>query len=191
MSRWGLAAILVLGAMAVPVGAAERMLRLDQNSTSVTFILKSTLHTVHGEFSLEEGVIDFDDQTGMASGRVIIDATSALTGNAKRDKKMHTKVLESEKFPEIVFTPEEIEGQLVATGSGPITLRGTVTLLGEKHPISIDAHVARQGDLVTAIFAVPVPFVEWGLEDPSVFLLRTDKVVSVEVEAHGTLEEAP
>jgi len=191
MSRWALATILVLGATSAPLGASEQVLRLDPDATSVAFSLKSTLHTVHGEFTLDEGVIIFDDEIGKAGGRVVIDATSGLTGNAKRDRKMHTKVLESEEFPEIVFTPEAMEGRLVASGSGPITLRGTVTLVGENHPISIDAQVARQGNEVTAAFAIPVPFVEWGLQDPSVFVLRTDKVVSVEVTAHGTLEEAP
>lgn len=191
MSRWPLAAILVLGAMAVPVGASERVLRLDQDSTSVAFSLQSTLHTVHGEFTLDGGVIVFDDETGEAEGRVVIDATSGLTGNAKRDRKMHTKVLESEDFPEIVFTPEAIEGRLVASGSGPIILSGTVTLHGEKHPISIHAEVARQSKQLTATFEVPVPFVQWGLQDPSVFLLRTDTTVVVEVTARGTLEEAP
>jgi polyisoprenoid-binding protein YceI len=191
MFRRVLALILVLGGVVSPALAAEQVLRLDPDATMVTFSLGSTLHTVHGELVLEEGVIVFDDETGKASGRVIIDATSAKTGNQKRDKKMHNKVLDSGTFPEIVFSPKNIEGRLVVSGSGPIILSGTVTLHGEKHPISIHAEVAWQSNQLTAIFEVPVPFVEWGLQDPSVFLLRTDKTVVVEVTARGTLEEAP
>ena len=191
MLRRILVIILACCGVAPPALAAEQVLRLDPGTTTVTFSLGSTLHTVHGELALDEGAIVFDQETGKASGRVVIDAASALTGNKKRDKKMHTKVLESEEFPEIVFTPQEVQGRLVASGSGPITLDGTIILHGEEHPISIRAEVARQGDQLTATFEVPVPFVEWGLQDPSVFLLRTDKVVVVEVAARGTLEEAP
>ena len=191
MFRRILALILVLGGVVSPALAAEQVLRLDPDATMVTFSLGSTLHTVHGELALEEGVIVFDDETGKASGRVVIDATSAKTGNQKRDKKMHNKVLDTGSFPEIVFSPENIEGRLAVSGSGPVILAGTVTLHGEKHPISIHAEVARQSNQLTATFEVPVPFVEWGLQDPSVFLLRTDKTVVVEVTARGTLEEAP
>lgn len=170
--------------------AAERTLALNPAATHVTFTLGSTLHTVHGTMHLLEGVIVFDDETGTASGQVVIDATSAETGNKKRDKKMHGEVLESDAFPTIVFTPNGVERRLVNAGSGPLTLVGSVSVHGSDHPVRLDATVNRDGDAVTADFDLPIPFVEWGMEDPSVFVFRTDKDVLVHVELEGMLEVA-
>ena len=191
MARAFLICGIILNWMLSPAHAVEQTLSLDPAATKISFTLGSTLHTVHGTLQLDEGTIVFDDELGTASGGVVIDAASAETGNRKRDKKMHHKVLASETHPLIVFTPQKMQHRLVDDGSGRILLGGTVSVHGVEHAVDLDATVSRRGQRITASFDLPVPFVEWGMEDPSVFVFRTDKEVLVHVDLQGTLEVTP
>ena len=134
MSRRFLLIALTLFMAALPLEAAEQRLELDLDTTAVTFTLGSTLHTVDGIMHLKEGTVLFDLESGEASGQVVFNAILTETGNRKRDKKMHAKVLESDTFPVIVFTPEAIEGALTESGGSDLTLRGTVSMHGSDHP---------------------------------------------------------
>ncbi len=44
-----------------------------------------------------------------------------------------------------------------------------------------------QNDLVTATAKFSVPYVAWGMKDPSNLVLRVDKIVDVDVTLAGTL----
>jgi polyisoprenoid-binding protein YceI len=182
--------LLTLALLASPAIAVERTLTLDPTRTEVTFELGATGHDVHGVLHLEGGVIRFDTATGAASGDVTINARLTETGNAKRDKTMHAKVLESATHPSMVFHAKSIAGELAPSGHSRITLGGTVSLVGKDHPLSIpaDVEIANGAVAVTATF--PIPFVEWGLHDPSTFILKVSKQVDVSIAAKGTLEEA-
>lgn len=178
---------LALVASTFPLEAAKQVLELDLDTTTVTFTLGSTLHTVDGIMHLKEGTIVFDLDSGEASGRVVFDAKLTETGNKKRDKKMHEKVLESGDFPEIVFTPETIEGALNESGGSDLTLGGTVSIHGSDHPGSLKARIEREGSLISATSALTIPYVERGMDDPSAFVFRADKKVEVSLQAHGIL----
>jgi polyisoprenoid-binding protein YceI len=70
---------------------------LDATVTTIEFTFGATLHTVDGTLHAKEGTIHIDPEAGTASGRIVIDATSAKTGNDRRDRKMHEKILESQR----------------------------------------------------------------------------------------------
>ncbi|MCP3962638.1 MAG: YceI family protein [bacterium] len=184
-----LTALIVFAALALslPAFGTERALDLEPESTQVTFTLEAIGHDVAGTLYLHDGRVRFDPQTGAASGEVSIDARRAETGHKKRDKKMHEKVLESEHNPLIVFTPERLEGEIVAEGTSEVELHGTVTLLGAEHPLTLPTTVEMAGDSVTARTTFTVPYVEWGLHDPSIVFLRVAKEVEVTISAAGTL----
>jgi hypothetical protein len=40
-----------------------------------------------------------------------VDATSGDTGNTGRDHKMHQEILESQRYPEIIFTPTRMSAR--------------------------------------------------------------------------------
>lgn len=182
---------LVLASSAAPSAAAEEMtFTLDAAASGIAFSLGATLHTVEGSFPVVEGVVSFDPATGVASGRVVVDAAGGDTGNDKRDRDMHAKVLESEEYPQAVFAPTRLEGQLPAAGNGAVTLHGELTLHGAAHEVAIPAGVEREGSRLRAVGTLTVPYVEWGMKDPSKLLLRVAKAVEVTVTAVGELAPA-
>ena len=141
----------------------------------ISFTLGDILHTVHGTFRLKSGTIKFNPETGQASGLVVVDATSGETGSTGRDKKMHKDVLESGKYPEITFTPIRIYKAI----SHPkktlnVGLQGIFGLHGGNHEITLSAHIHIAGEQLTIDSHFSVPYVKWGLQNPSTFILRVD-----------------
>jgi polyisoprenoid-binding protein YceI len=168
--------------------AQETVVTLDPASAQIGFTLGATLHTVHGNFKLKSGEIRFDPATGKAGGSIVVDATSGDTDNSSRDKKMHAEILESAKFPEISFTPTGVKGPLKEISSGPATahvdVAGVFHVHGQDHDGSAAVAVDRgiNGLMrITATFAVP--YVKWGVKDPSTTFLHVKDTVDVEVQA--------
>jgi polyisoprenoid-binding protein YceI len=189
MRRTRKATIILLAALAAASARAEQhVLALDPQASKVSFTLKATGHEVEGVLALKSGRIAFDPATGAASGEIAIDLESARTGNKSRDQKMHEEVLETRKHPLAVFRAEKIRGTVPASGKGDVTLDGTLSLHGSDHKLSLPAKIEVQGGRVKADTQFQIPYVEWGLEDPSIVMLRVAKVVTVKVRAEGTLE---
>lgn len=161
---------------------------LDPAATEIAFTLAATMHTVHGTFKLKSGHILFDPKTGNASGAVIADATSANTDNISRDKKMHAEILESAKFPEIVFTPTEEKGAISPQGTSRVEVSGVFRLHGQDHPMTLTISVrSSAGGQLQASAKFTVPYAEWGLKNPSTFILRVSNTVDVDVQAAGQI----
>jgi polyisoprenoid-binding protein YceI len=162
---------------------------LDPQATRASFTLGATLHTVHGTIRFRRGSLRFDPATGAASGELVLDAASAETGNDSRDQDMRGKVLESAKHPAIVWTIDRVEGfPRQGARSTRVTLAGKLSIHGASHPLSVPAEVTVAADRrVTATATLKIPYVAWGMRDPSTFVLRVDKEVAVEVRAAGRL----
>ena len=170
-----------------PASAADRRIEVDPLRTNVSFTLKATMHSVHGTAVTTSGGFRFDPDSGAASGEIVIDATSAETGNGSRDKKMHRKVLVTADNPRIVLHIRSLEGHLALAGGSEVTLHGEIKILGQPHEIAIPLQVEIDGGDFTAHAEFEIPYVEWGLKDPSTFVLRVAKEVLVEVMAEGTV----
>ncbi len=176
-------------ACAAAVAAAERVVVLDPTVTTVRFTLGATLHTVHGKIALDHGQLRVDLEAHTLTGEVVVDSTFADTGNRSRDKKMHREVLRSDEYPSAVLRVDGFEGDLAPSGTSRIAIRGEMVLLERAHEVEIPAEVTITGDQVNVHATFEIPYVEWGLEDPSSFILRVDKTVRVEVEASGSVAE--
>ena len=179
--------VLALLALAAPLTAGELQIELDPELTSITFRLQATLHSVHGSAATASGSLRLNTESGAMTGEVKIDATTTETGNKKRDKKMHGKVLRTADHPEIVLRTSRLEGELAQQGASDVTLHGEIEILGRSHQIGIPSHIEIDGGHFTAGFEFEIPYVDWGLNDPSTFVLRVAKVVQVTVEAAGTI----
>lgn len=177
-------------AAAVPAVAQSRVLTLDAAASRVSFLLEATGHDVEGTLALRSGRIAYDAATGSASGEIVLDVKSARTGNGSRDKTMHGDVLETAKFPTAAFRPVHLVGTVAPAGASKVTLEGVFTFHGADHKLSLPATVEARDGRLKADFRFPIPFVEWGLEDPSFAFLRVAKVVNVHVVAMGSLADA-
>lgn len=169
----------------LPAAATEIQVHLAPESTTIAFELKATMHTVHGTAKLEHADFTIDTDTGVASGEAVVAAASADTGNKKRDKKMHAKVLLSSEQPRIAIRAERIEGGLALAGTSEIVLVGVMEIIGADHPIRVPMTVDVKGRTATVDATFSVPYVEWGLDDPSTFILRVGKEVPVTIHAGG------
>jgi len=185
-----LVVLAVLWVLSPPLAAETLTFTLDPAATTIEFGFGATLHSVEGSLRAKEGKIDFDPETGQADGRIVIDATSAQTGNSRRDAKMHEKILESSKYPEMIYTVERISGTLNRTGRSDIELHGTLDMHGVKRALDLVGTAKAdgdRGDRIAAVGRVTISYLEWGMIDPSVFILRVEKQVHVEVKASGRL----
>jgi polyisoprenoid-binding protein YceI len=157
--------------------------QLDPAQTRVSFTLSDVLHTVHGAFKLKSGDIQFDPATGAARGRMIVDAASGNSGNGSRDGKMHKSILESERYPEIVFRPDRVEGNVAPRGASDVRVHGIFSIHGAEHEITIPARVQMTPGQFSADLRFTVPYVKWGMKNPSTFLLRVSQEVEIDIHA--------
>ena len=176
--------LVVLGLAAVAGAQAPAIvITLDPATTSIRWTLNTTLHTVDGTFKLKNGAFKIDPATGKVDGEVVVDAASGESGDSARDKRMHSAVLESAKYPAISFRPTHIVGKIDLAAAGSVVVEGILNLHGQDHPMKITVNLHPQGDGVALATHFTVPFVAWGLKDPSTFVFRTDKQVTLDVEA--------
>ena len=190
--RWTWIAAIAVAFWIVRSGHAQTtVLQLDREQTIAEITLSATLHTVHGKFLLDHGELHFDPTTGKISGEIAFDATSGKTGNEGRDRKMHKDVLESGKFPRIVFRPDRVEGKLSASGASTVQVHGLFLLHGTEHELTVPVQVKLDANRWQATTHFEVPYEKWGLKNPSSLFLHVGDTVEVEFHGEGTTGTAP
>lgn len=183
----------ILGVLAIGYGLACQAQNIvvvaDPAQSHVDFTVADNLHTVHGSFQLKEGKILLDPSTHKISGSLVVDVRSGDSGSHSRDQRMHKEILESERYPYSTFTAESVEGEIAPAGDSHIKVSGKLNLHGADHPMALDVLLHREGDLVTATTSFGIPFVQWGMKDPSNFLFRLEKTVHMNIEIHGSVKQ--
>jgi len=170
--------------------AQETVLEMDPAQTKVEYTLGDLLHTVHGVFTLKSGSIHFDPATGKAGGEMVVDAASGSSGSTARDHRMHKEILESTKFPDIVFRPTHVAGRIAPRGTSQVEVHGIFSIHGADHEIVMPAEVDAAGAEYKLFAHFEVPYVKWGMKNPSNFILRVnDKVeIGIHTVAHSRRE---
>jgi polyisoprenoid-binding protein YceI len=165
--------------------AQEATLNFDPAQTTVNFTLGDVLHTVHGSFRLKTGQVRFDPATNSISGELVVDAPSGNSGSTGRDRKMHKEILQSVRYPEVTFRPDRVDGKVLASGRSAVQVHGMFGILGVEHEITVPAQVELAPDHWSLTVHFAVPYVKWGLKDPSTFILRVEKTVDIDLNARG------
>jgi polyisoprenoid-binding protein YceI len=167
--------------------AREITLQLDPAQSKVHYTVDSTLHTVHGTFALKQGsAVHFDPETGKAGGEIAVYVTSGESGNSSRDERMHKEILQTQKYPDAIFRPDQVEGKVARDGPSDVKLHGVMLLHGGEHPVVALVHAELAGDHWTGIAKFDVPYIQWGIKDPSNWLLKVKPIVNVELDMVGT-----
>ena len=143
------------------------------------------MHNTHGTFRLKRGTIKANDATGDTQGEIVIDAASGKSGNILRDNEMRNSVLEASKWPEVTFDPRHLDGHLEANGDFQAKVHGVLTLHGARHDVVIEAQGRLDGGHLIATSHVSIPYVKWGLRDPSILFLTVAKEVEIDIATTG------
>jgi polyisoprenoid-binding protein YceI len=168
--------------------AAEQIvLSVDPARSTVHWSLESSLHTVHGTFHVKRGTVSVDPATGKASGEIVVDATSGESGNNGRDRKMHNEILESSHYSDVVFRPDRADGSILAQGNSSLKLHGIFSLHGADHELSVPTQATLKEDQWKGTASFEIPYIEWGLKNPSNFLLKVKPVVEVQLDLAGSV----
>jgi polyisoprenoid-binding protein YceI len=182
---FGIAAFLV--AFTVAAFAQSRQLQFDPQQTTINYTLGDVLHTVHGTFSLKQGALQFDPAGGKISGQIVVDAKSGNSGNGMRDRKMHHEVLESDRFPEITFRPDRVDGAVAPQGKSSVQVHGIFSIHGADHELTVPADVQMSPDRWSATLHFGVPYVKWGLKNPSNLFLKVSESVDIDITTSGNV----
>jgi polyisoprenoid-binding protein YceI len=183
-----LAVVLAVGSAGAQSTPSKLTLHFDPAGTRIYWTLKDVLHVVHGTFQLKGGMMTLDESTGEADGEIIVETATGESGNGSRDRRMKEDVLESKKYPEAIFHPLKVTGAVRAGQTQTITVEGTFTIHGADHPLFLQVKTTRNGNALTAKTSFVVPYVDWGMKDPSTMMLRVAKDVKIDIDAQASLK---
>lgn len=171
---------------AIPARNIE--IHFDPQSTQIRFKIVSLLRDVRGTFQFKGGALAIDPDSTLAQGELLVDATTGRTGSEARDKELRDEVLETSRYPSILFHAEHLRGLMPKSdGSSDVIAEGMLTIHGADHPMQLRVHLVRVGNVLRATTRFSVPYVEWGMKNPHGTFLHLSKLVQVDVNAKGTI----
>ncbi len=166
--------------------AQQESFTINPTTSKVAFSLGGNVHQVEGTFKVQSGAVRFGPGPGAVSGMIVVSAASGNSGDKGRDRDMDKKVLTIARFPEITFAPKSYQGTFAPTGDSTIQVSGIFTLHGTPHDITVPMHIHLDGSNATATGSFEVPYVNWGLKNPSILFLKVAKVVRIDLTLAGT-----
>jgi len=177
------AACALLSATAV----AQQHYKIDPAASEVRFVLGASDGPVNGSFHMTSGDFTVDPSSGAMTGTISVDAASGDSGNKKRDKKMTNDQMKAQTYAAVTFAPSKFSGKVNDTGDSTGQVDGAFTLIGQPHPLSVPMNVHMENGHFTATGEFTVPFVNWGMKDPSFMMFKVEKQVKVQLKLTGTV----
>jgi polyisoprenoid-binding protein YceI len=179
-------ALFALAMLLAPVALAQdQTFVVNADGSEVKMTLKTTNELVNGTFHVQSGVIDFDPGAAKIGGSVVVAAGTGKTGNDSRDRKMNKDILNVQQYTTITFSPKSYTGTIAPDGDSRIQVTGVFTLLGTPHDLTIPMQIHRGGANCTMKAHFVVPYVQWGLKDPSFMVWKAEKQVDVDLNLAG------
>jgi YceI-like domain len=173
-----IAAIVALALLGAPARAEEgptRPLRyrIEVAGSSVRWELPASFRPIMGIVPLFHG---FVEAVPLSSGawdirsRIVVPAASMRTGSRLRDRTLREKVLETDRFPEIVFELRRFTGDLSRFRPGEafsVQVAGDLTVHGKTARVQLPVEVSVFPGAVFLRGSFPVHWKSYGLQDPS------------------------
>src|ERR1700722_4039361 len=167
--------------------AQHQTFAVNSDASEVKMKLNTTHEVVNGTFHVQSGPINFDRTASHISGIVIVAAGSGKTGNDGRDKKMNKDILKVDQFATVSFAPKSYSGTVAASGDSTIQVSGVFTLLGTDHDLTIPMQIHIDGSKATAKGQFVVPYVRWGLKNPSFMIWKAENDVTIDLNLVGQI----
>lgn len=182
-------AALALAVILVPAAVLpqHQTFVLNPDASEVKMTLNTTHEVVKGTFHVQSGSIEFDRTNYKMSGSVAVLANSGKTGNGSRDKKMNKDILKVDQHTTISFTPKTYTGAIALSGDSAIQVNGVFTLLGNPHDLTIPMQIHMDGSKATARAQFVVPYVQWGLKNPSFMFWKAENTVAIDLNLIGQI----
>jgi polyisoprenoid-binding protein YceI len=145
---------------------------LDNDAVGVT-------QAVTGEIAFN------DDGTVIPAGsRITIDVTGLKSDSGRRDGYVQRRLLETAKFPTVVFEPTAVRGApktLPTSGSTAFSLIGNLTVKGVTKPATWFVSAKFSPTAVTGSASTSFTFAEFGISQPRVpVLLSVSDTIKLE-----------
>jgi polyisoprenoid-binding protein YceI len=171
--------------LAPAVLAQHQTFAVNPDASEVRMTLKTTHEVVQGTFHIQSGSIEFDRAAPEMSGSVVVLAGSGKTGNDSRDKKMNKDILKVDQYSTVSFAPKTYTGTIAPSGNSTIQVTGVFTLLGNPHDLTIPMQIQMDGSKATARAQFIVPYVQWGLKNPSFMFWKAENDVMIDLSLVG------
>jgi hypothetical protein len=179
-------AVLALALIFAPAALAQHQrFAVSPDASEVKMTLNTTHEVVNGTFHIQSGSIEFDRSASKMSGPVVVLAGSGKTGNDSRDKKMNKDILKVDQFATVSFAPKTYTGTIAASGDSTIQVSGVFTLLGNPHDLTIPMQIHIDGSKASARAKFVVPYVQWGLKNPSFMFWKAENDVAIDLNLVG------
>jgi polyisoprenoid-binding protein YceI len=165
--------------------AQHQAFAVNPNGSEVKMKLNTTHELVNGTFHVQSGAIDFDPSAAKIGGNIVVAAGTGKTGNDLRDKKMNNDILHVQQYTTVTFAPKSYTGTIAPTGDSTIRVTGVFTLLGTPHDLTIPIQIHINDGSCTAKAHFVIPYVQWGLKDPSFLFWKAEKQVDMDLNLVG------
>jgi len=179
-------AVLALAVILAPAALAQHQtFAVNPDASEVKMRLNTTHEVVNGTFHIQSGSIEFDRSAARMSGSVAVLAGSGKTGNDSRDKKMNRDILKVDQYATVSFAPKAYTGTIASSGDSTIQVSGVITLLSNPHDLTIPMQIHMDGSKATARAQFVVPYVQWGLKNPSFMFWKAENDVAIDLNLVG------
>jgi YceI-like domain len=179
-------AVFALAVILAPAALAQHQtFAVNPDASEIKMTLNTTHEVVNGTFHIQSGSIECDRGNPKMSGSVAVLAGSGKTGNDSRDKKMNKDILKVDQYTTVSFAPKTYTGTIAPSGDSTIQVSGVFTLLGDPHDLTIPMQIHMDGSKATARAQFVVPYVQWGLKNPSFMFWKAENDVAIDLNLVG------
>ncbi len=162
---------------AVAAAAPQRFVVVSGESR-VEFVSGTQLGEFRGRSTALAGEILYDpDDPGRSRLTVSVDPRTLASDNAARDKHMHERLLEVERFASITLAAAGFRPADGAAG----TVAGTLALHGVARPVAVPVRFVRVGQALRGEARFEVALADFGMAPPRLLGLKVRDTVTVEV----------
>jgi polyisoprenoid-binding protein YceI len=133
-------------------------------------------------------VVDANGAVIKDSSKIIVNAQALQTDSKRRDEKLKTQTLETDKFPQVTLVPVSFEGfngDIPAGQEKTFTMMGDLTIRNVTKPTKWDVVARRQGNDIVGTAKTIFTLQDFSIEKPrAIMVLTVADTVRLEYDFH-------